>query len=151
MPTRKGFCARERSLIQTCGRAARNAGGRVIMYADEITGSMRFTIEETERRRALQEEFNREHGIVPRTIISTVKDTMQQHLQNSGYIAEDRQQAVLETAEDLSLYSSVAELEKEIAKLEKEMQAAARELAFEEAAVLRDRIKNLRKLEIELG
>ncbi len=148
---KEGFLRSERSLIQTCGRAARNEGGLVIMYADEVTGSMRLTIEETERRRALQEEFNREHGIVPRTIISTVKDTMQQHLQNSGYIAEDRQQAVLETAEDLSLYSSVAELEKEIAKLEKEMQAAARELAFEEAAVLRDRIKNLRKLEIELG
>ena len=148
---KEGFLRSERSLIQTCGRAARNAHGRVIMYGDVITGSMRFTIEETERRRHLQEEHNRAHNIVPSTIISTIKDSMQQHLQASGYVIADRQQALLEAAEDLPVYHSVKELDKEIKKLEAAMQKSARELAFEEAARLRDRIKTLRKLEIELG
>lgn len=148
---KEGFLRSERSLIQTCGRAARNSSGTVIMYADEVTGSMRVTIEETQRRRKLQQQHNKEYDIIPQTIRSKVKDTMQQHLQDSGYVMEDRQQELLEAAEDLSQYSSVNELEKEIKKLEEEMHQAARELAFEEAALLRDRIKNLRKLEIELG
>jgi len=148
---KEGFLRSERSLIQTCGRAARNANGKVIMYADEITGSMEYTIAETERRRILQQEHNQEHGIVPQTVFSKVKDTMQQHLQDSGYSMDDRQQAMLETAEELPTFSSVNELEREIKKLEEEMQKAAKELAFEEAAALRDKIKNLRKLEIELG
>jgi excinuclease ABC subunit B len=148
---KEGFLRSERSLIQTCGRAARNVDGKVIMYADEITGSMRYTIEETDRRRSLQQEHNQENNIVPQTIISKVKDTMQQHLQNSGYVMADRQQALLEAAEDMPVFKSVRDLEKEIRKLENEMQKAARELAFEEAAMLRDRIKTIRKLEIELG
>jgi excinuclease ABC subunit B len=148
---KEGFLRSERSLIQTCGRAARNADGRVIMYADDITGSMQYTLDETERRRALQREHNIENNIVPQTIISKVKDTMQQHLQASGYVMADRQQALLEAAEDLPIYGSVKELDREIKKLEKEMMKAASELAFEEAARLRDRIKTLRKLEIELG
>ncbi len=85
---KEGFLRSERSLIQTCGRAARNADGLVIMYADNITGSMRYTIEETERRRKIQEKYNRENGIIPRTIISAVKDSMQQHLHNTGYTSE---------------------------------------------------------------
>ncbi len=148
---KEGFLRSVRSLIQTCGRAARNADGKVIMYGDDITGSMRYTIEETERRRLLQEEYNQEHNIVPSTIISTIKNSMQQHLHASGYVIGDRQQALLEAAEELPEYGSIKELEKEIKKLEKEMQTAAQELAFEEAALLRDRIKTLRKLEIELG
>ncbi len=148
---KEGFLRSERSLIQTCGRAARNAGGMVIMYGDEITGSMRQTIEETERRRQLQQEHNRQHNIVPATVISKVKDTMQQHLQASGYVISDRQEEMLEAAEDLPVYGSVRELEREIKILEEEMRKAARELAFEEAAKLRDRIRTLRKLEIELG
>ena len=149
---KEGFLRSERSLVQTCGRAARNVAGTVIMYGDQITGSMRYTIDETERRRHLQQEHNEAYGIVPQTIFSKVKDTMQQHLQKSGYKVEtDRQQEALQVAEELSLYGSVAELEKEIRKLEAKMHEAARELAFEEAAQLRDRIKTLRKLEIELG
>lgn len=149
---KEGFLRSERSLVQTCGRAARNVNGMVIMYGDEVTGSMRYTIEETERRRLLQQEYNEAHEIVPQTIYSKVKDTMQQHLQDSGYSnVADGQEAALQTAEDLSVYGSVGELEKEIKKLEQQMQEAARELAFEQAAELRDRIKMLRKLEIELG
>lgn len=149
---KEGFLRSERSLIQTCGRAARNSNGLVIMYADVITGSMRVTIDETERRRTLQEEHNRRHGITPTTVITSIKDSMQQHLQASGYtLAVDRQAALLQAAEDLPSFGSIGELEKEIGRLEKRMLAAAKELAFEEAATLRDRIRMLRKLEIEIG
>jgi excinuclease ABC subunit B len=149
---KEGFLRSERSLIQTCGRAARNAGGMVIMYADEITGSMQVTIDETERRRRLQQEHNEAHGIVPETIISAIKDSMQQHLAASGYkLADDRLTELLQAAEDLPSYGSIRELEKDIKKLEKRMQEAAKELAFEEAALLRDRIRKLRMLEIEIG
>ena len=136
--------------IQTCGRAARNVGGMVIMYADEITGSMQRTIDETERRRTLQEQFNREHGVVPQTVNSPVKDTLRRYLKDVGYQFKD-EEAVPIVAEIEQQYGSVAELEKAIKKLEKEMHAAARELAFEHAAELRDRIKAMRRLEIELG
>jgi excinuclease ABC subunit B len=149
---KEGFLRSERSLIQTCGRAARNANGMVIMYADEITGSMRVTIDETERRRRLQQEHNEAHGIVPETIISAIKDSMQQHLAASGYkLADERVTELLQAAEDLPSYGSIRELEKDIKKLEKRMQEAAKELAFEEAALLRDRIRKLRMLEIEIG
>jgi excinuclease ABC subunit B len=148
---KEGFLRSERSLIQTCGRAARNADGIVIMYADVITGSMRYTLDETERRRKIQQEYNRKNGVVPQTIISAVKDTMQQHLQNSGYRAIDFGETLLEVAEEMPFFSSVKDLEKEIKKLELEMHQAARELAFEKAAGLRDRIKRIRLLEIEIG
>ncbi len=148
---KEGFLRSERSLIQTCGRAARNAEGLVIMYADNITGSMRYTLAETERRRKIQEEYNRQHGITPRTIISAVKDSMQQHLHNSGYVSEDFTAGLLAIAEELPTFSSVKDLEKEIKKLDKEMHQAAKELAFERAAELRDRIKKMRLLEIEIG
>ncbi len=148
---KEGFLRSERSLVQTCGRAARNADGLVIMYGDTITGSMQYTIDETERRREIQKEYNRENGIEPKTIISAVKDTMQQHLHNSGYVADDFDEGLLEAAEEMPLFTSISELEKEISKLEKEMQQAAKELAFEKAADLRDRIKKMRLLEIEIG
>ncbi len=148
---KEGFLRSERSLIQTCGRAARNVDGLVIMYADNITGSMRYTIEETERRRQVQKEYNRKNGITPQTIISAIKDTMQQHLHNSGYTLENNDATLLEIAEELPVFSSVKDLEKEIKKLEKEMHLAAQELAFEKAAELRDKIKSIRLLEIEIG
>lgn len=146
---KEGFLRSERSLVQTCGRAARNVDGLVIMYGDHITGSMEYTISETERRRELQKAYNTQHGIVPKTIISAVKDTLQKHLQASGYEAEDGSALSLE--EDMPFYTSMAEVEKEIRRLEKEMHQAAQDLAFEEAATLRDKIKALRKLELELG
>ncbi len=149
---KEGFLRSERSLIQTCGRAARNAEGMVILYADDMTGSMERTIYETERRREIQKAHNVEHGIIPQTIRSKVKDSIQQHLQASGYqAADDMGNGLLMAAEELPVYYSIKELETEIKKLEKQMQTAAKELAFEEAAALRDRIKALRKLEIEIG
>ncbi|MDO9043160.1 MAG: excinuclease ABC subunit UvrB [Desulfocapsaceae bacterium] len=147
---KEGFLRSERSLTQTCGRAARNADGMVIFYADTITGSMQRTMDETARRRKIQEQYNKEHGITPSTICSRVKDGLQQHLADSGYQA-GYQADLLQAAEELPVYTSIRDLEKEIKKLEKEMQTAASELAFEQAAALRDRIKALRKLEIEIG
>ena len=146
---KEGFLRSDRSLIQTCGRAARNVDGLVIMYADEITGSMRRTIDETERRRVIQAAHNTVHGIIPRTIKSEVKDSLHQHLKNTGYVTEDDSE--LRAAETGAFYGSIRELEKEIKRLEQEMRTAAKELAFEEAARLRDRIKALRLLEIEIG
>jgi excinuclease ABC subunit B len=156
---KEGFLRSERSLIQTCGRAARNVDGLVIMYADVITGSMKYTIEETERRRTLQMDFNREHGIVPKTVVSSVKNTVRELLESSGaeekggtfYQQADHDGELLAVAEEMPEFSSVKELDREISKLEKEMQAAAKELAFERAAELRDIIKKMRMLEIELG
>ncbi|MBT8361607.1 MAG: UvrB/UvrC motif-containing protein, partial [Deltaproteobacteria bacterium] len=148
---KEGFLRSDRSLMQTCGRAARNADGMVIMYADDITGSMRRTIEETERRRLIQKDYNRKNNITPQTIISSVKDTIHQYLKDAGYQFGDEDRQAAETGEEMPFYGSIVELEKEIGKLEKKMHEAARELAFEEAAHLRDRIKSLRKLEIEIG
>ncbi|MBE0583402.1 MAG: UvrB/UvrC motif-containing protein, partial [Desulfofustis sp.] len=148
---KEGFLRSERSLIQTCGRAARNVNGMVIMYADVVTGSMQRTIDETMRRRAIQEQFNREHGIEPRTIVSAVKDTIHQYLREVGYEFGETADGRQKVAEEVVHYGLVAELDREISRLEQQMQAAARELAFEEAARLRDRIKALRMLEIQIG
>jgi len=147
---KEGFLRSERSLIQTCGRAARNEQGTVIMYADSVTESMRNTIEETERRRSIQQQFNEEHGIEPRTVFSAVKDTLHQHLQETGYQSPDYDDTLLEAAEDLPVFETVQDLEKEVKRLEQEMRAAAKELAFERAAELRDRIKTIRKMELVL-
>jgi len=148
---KEGFLRSDRSLIQTCGRAARNVNGMVIMYGDEVTGSMQRTIDETMRRRAIQEAFNREHGIEPTTIVSAVKDTIHQYLREAGYHFGEMDGQGPAVAEEVVRYGSVAELDREIGRLEQQMQLAARELAFEEAARLRDRIKALRMLEIQIG
>lgn len=148
---KEGFLRSERSLTQTCGRAARNVHGLVILYADEITGSMQRTIDETNRRRQLQDEYNKMNNIVPETIQSEIKDTIHQYLKESGYEIEPSKADQSMTGEELGFYGSIDELEKEISRLEEKMHAAAKELAFEEAVILRDRIKSLRKLEIEIG
>lgn len=146
---KEGFLRSLRSLIQTCGRAARNSDGMVIMYGDEVTDSMQRTIDETKRRRAIQAEHNRKYNITPKTISSQVKDTIHQYLNESGYVME-QSNAGLQTAEDSPVFESVEELDKHIQELEAQMNRAAKELAFEEAAELRDKIKALRYLEIEL-
>ena len=150
---KEGFLRSERSLTQTCGRAARNVDGIVIMYGDSVTGSMQRTIDETERRRKIQHQYNEDNNITPRTILSEVKDNIQQHLKDSGYVPKSGKAdgGMLLAAEEQPFYGSIKELEKEIKKLEKEMQKAASELAFEEAAQIRDKIKSLRMLEIEIG
>ena len=142
---KEGFLRSERSLVQTCGRAARNAGGKVILYADNITKSMRSTIDETRRRRTIQACFNEEHNIVPETIRSAVKDSIAQHLKATGwqeYVAdgEERKFAI---AEQEIVYHTVEDLRTEIDDLEQKMHEAAEDLAFEKAAEYRDRIKEL--------
>ncbi len=141
---KEGFLRSERSLIQTCGRASRNVAGMVIMYADEVTESMRRTIEETRRRRNIQGQYNEEHDITPATIRSSIKDIMAT-IYEKDYVTV----AAVETAEPKVSYESVADLRKEIKALEKEMYKAAEELEFEKAAALRDQIKVLREKELQ--
>jgi excinuclease ABC subunit B len=148
---KEGFLRSERSLVQTCGRAARNVDGLVILYADRITKSMQYTIDETNRRRKIQQEFNEKHGIVPQTIISEIKDSMNQHLKASGWEGTADDAGLLMAAEPEIVYHSVDELHAEISQLEQQMHEAAEKLAFEEAAALRDRIKELKMLELEVG
>ena len=131
---KEGFLRSETSLIQTIGRAARNAGGLVIMYADEITPSMRAAIDETESRRTIQDNFNREHGIVPKTIIKGVREVLEISKTAEGDTGGRGKKRKLSDQERAA----------EIAKLEKEMKDAAKMLEFEYAAVLRDRIIELR-------
>ena len=133
---KEGFLRSEVSLIQTIGRAARNADGRVIMYADVITDSMRIAIDETMRRRALQQKYNEEHGITPKTIKKAVRDLI------------SISKAVAETEEKLEKdpeSMSRKELENLIKRVQKQMQAAAADLNFEMAASLRDKMLELKK------
>ena len=129
---KEGFLRSETSLIQTIGRAARNAGGQVIMYADSVTPSMERAIIETERRRKKQTEYNEKHGITPKTIIKDVRDV----IELAGKPKSDEKPAKR---------MSKPEKEALIRRLEKEMKEAARILEFEHAAYLRDRIEKLRK------
>ena len=129
---KEGFLRSETSLIQTIGRAARNANGMVIMYADVITQSMRAAIDETERRRKIQTSYNEANGIVPKTIIKSVRDL----IEISSATAERKGRTGVKMTK--------AEKEKEIARLEKQMKEAARMMEFEYAAVLRDQIIELR-------
>ena len=129
---KEGFLRSERSLIQTIGRAARNANGKVIMYADSVTPSMESAIKETLRRREIQIKYNRENGIVPKTIVKDVAD-----------ILEISSRDELEKTKDKKL--SKTEKEKMISTLTKEMKKASRLLEFEYAAVLRDRIESLKE------
>ena len=129
---KEGFLRSERSLIQTIGRAARNSEGRVIMYADELTESMEKAIRETNRRRGIQEEYNLKHGITPQTIRKSVRDvikaTIVEDLQSEYGVSKD------ESVEDI------------INKLTDEMLVHARNMEFEKAAELRDKIKELEKM-----
>ena len=136
---KEGFLRSTRSLIQTVGRAARNAEGKVIMYADTITQSMQETITETERRRSIQIAYNREHGIVPKTVIKGVRDIIEI---GTG---EDNRKSKKGRGHDSARKLNANEREKLIAELTKEMKSAAAKLEFEQAAYLRDRIKRIRE------
>ncbi len=128
---KEGFLRSRSSLIQTIGRAARNAEGRVIMYADTVTGSMKEAIDETERRRTLQKAYNKEHGIVPKTIIKEIKNTIE--------ITKKAEETLPKEVKDKR------EIYKEIDKLRALMKVAASQYDFEGAIVLRDKIDLLRK------
>ncbi|MBK8088017.1 MAG: excinuclease ABC subunit UvrB [Chitinophagaceae bacterium] len=150
---KEGFLRNEKSLTQTAGRAARNVDGLVIFYADKMTESMRRTIEETNRRREKQIEFNIKHGITPKTIIKSVEQVMQQTsvLDIKGYdtskpyaMAPDGE-LVSAAAEEQELYQSIPQVEKAIAQTKKQMEKAARDLDFMEAARLRDEMFRMQK------
>ncbi len=139
---KEGFLRSERSLIQTAGRAARNANGLVILYADTITGSMERAISETKRRRRLQGEYNEKHGIVPKSVSKTLEDALTK-------IYEEDRHELPRVAEEGPSYGlselSISQMEKRIKELEKEMYALSKELRFEEAAKRRDEIKALKE------
>jgi len=139
---KEGFLRSEGSLIQTIGRAARNARGKAILYADEITGSMQRAIDETERRRRKQLAFNEAHGITPKTVEKSVADIMETAVPGGGAIAR-RYQRVAEGQGEYEVPLDPLAAAREIKRLEKEMHALARELKFEEAARVRDRLREL--------
>ena len=133
---KEGFLRSETSLIQTIGRAARNSEGHVIMYADTVTDSMRVAIEETERRRAIQQQYNEAHGITPQTIHKSVRDLIS--------ISKKVAQEELKFTKDPESMSK-KELEKLVKEVTKKMEKAAAELNFEAAAELRDRMIALKE------
>ncbi|MDF1838477.1 MAG: excinuclease ABC subunit UvrB [Planctomycetota bacterium] len=146
---KEGFLRAETSLVQTCGRAARNADGRVIFYADKITDSMRKCMEEVTRRRKLQIEYNAEHGIVPQTVIKPVRESLEA-LYDMDYpsVPEIPDSLGGKAAESPEAAWSPSRLRGEIEKVRADMHMCAKELRFEDAASQRDRLKELEALEL---
>jgi len=141
---KEGFLRSETALIQTSGRAARNVEGRVIFYADHVTDSMKRALDETERRRVKQRAYNEEHGIEPATILKDIHNPLVQMMNLDLYSAGPAR--LSEVAGEMDM-----PLAERISRLEKEMKAAAKRLEFEEAATLRDQIRELRELQIYAG
>ena len=145
---KEGFLRSERSLMQTAGRTARNVNGRVIMYADKITESMRKTIEETERRRKLQKEYNEEHNITPTTIYKSVEEIMSStsiaDVRNRDYGKQEA--AFMKVAEPVIKYMTGDQRKELLEQMTEEMLAAAKDLEFERAANMRDEIDKLKKM-----
>jgi len=139
---KEGFLRSEQSLIQTIGRAARNSKGKAILYADRVTDSMKRAIDETRRRRSIQEIYNRENGITPRTIVKAIESTLITASEADYF----KVPIELESIEDYS----PANIEATITRLELEMRGAAKRFEFEKAAELRDRIKVLRERELQV-
>jgi excinuclease ABC subunit B len=150
---KEGFLRSEGSLIQTMGRAARHLDGHVILYADSITGSMRRAMDEVQRRRERQIAYNFEHGITPRGIIKPVADIMEGarvSVSASGRGGERRGKGAKGGAVDITKLKNTADIAREMKRLEAEMYRRARNLEFEQAALLRDQLDELKKLELEL-
>ena len=143
---KEGFLRSAWSLIQMIGRAARNIGGEVVMYADRITDSMRAAIDETDRRRAIQDAYNGEHGITPESIKKDIAGLMSS-VYEADYVGVPELE---ETPEEHERFRTVDDLDREVKALDKKMREAAKNLEFEKAADLRDRIKTLRAAEFGL-
>ena len=137
---KEGFLRSERSLIQTAGRTARNVNGRVILYADTVTASMQKAMDETARRRRIQEAYNRANGIEPRTVKSRIKDILSSIYERDYFTVREEPEVQ---------YESVSE--KTLSSLEKQMKDAAAKLEFEKAAALRDRIRRMKQTMLEVG
>ena len=140
---KEGFLRSERSLIQTCGRAARNVAGKVILYGSETTRSMARAVEETNRRRRIQADYNKKHGITPETIRKEIRNILDS-VYESDYVT------VPTVEEEVAAYQSIEELDEHIVGLEKQMREAADKLEFEEAARLRDEVRELRQQRLEM-
>ena len=140
---KEGFLRGHRALIQTAGRAARNSEGKVILYGDMITDSMKATIDETSRRRSLQSDYNVTNGITPETIKKRIFD-LECQITEADYVE-------LSLVAEEEIYGYESDIENSIEKLEKEMKAAAKALKFERAATLRDKIRVLRQRELQVG
>lgn len=140
---KEGFLRSTTSLIQTVGRAARNAEGKAILYADSITGSMQNMLDECNRRREKQISYNEEHGITPQTVIRAIKEGV-------AGVGKQTEKDKIKQAQRVMKKSGITDLPKEISALRKQMRKAAENLDFEEAATLRDRVKELESLEIAL-
>ena len=143
---KEGFLRSGRALIQTIGRAARHVEGKVIMYADVITESMQQAIDETNRRRAVQQAYNEEHGIEPRSIVKALHDLTDDIIRE--HVKEPERELAL--ADERAVYTTAAEMPKAelsrlIGELEKQMKAAAAALEFEKAAMLRDQVREMRQ------
>jgi len=136
---KEGFLRSTRSLIQTCGRAARNANGMVILYADSVTPSMQQAIDETSRRRQIQQAYNQAHGIIPVSVHKAITGAF-------DFATGPVPSQARRVAEEQAAYDSLEDVDAEIRRLEKQMHQAARELDFERAAELRDRVKSLQRL-----
>lgn len=141
---KEGFLRSETSLIQTCGRAARNAQGRVIMYADKMTASIQKTLDITNSRRKIQEDYNRIHGIIPRTVKRDISDLTPQ--EDSTHFLSPHAEMLLESAEKDHHHFTQEELQKNIKKCENKMLKAAKDRNFEEAARWRDKMRSLQEL-----
>ncbi len=141
---KEGFLRGQRALIQTAGRAARNSHGKVILYGDNVTDSMRVALNETSRRREIQSAYNAEHGIIPETINKRIHE-LEYQIAESDYLELNL------AAEEEEVYETEGGVEKLIEFLEKDMKAAAKNLEYEKAAKLRDRIRSLRQRELQIG
>ena len=137
---KEGFLRSERSLIQTSGRTARNVNGEVILYADRVTNSMRKAMEETARRRRIQEEYNRANGIEPQTVKSRIKDILSSIYERDYFTVQEEPEVQYEAMSEEALMG-----------LEKQMQEAAARLEFEKAAAIRDKIRKMRQMMLEIG
>lgn len=141
---KEGFLRSAQALIQTCGRAARNLNGTVIMYGDLVTNSMKTALKETNRRRKIQSEYNRKNKITPEGIKKDIRNVLAS-IYESDYLTAPA------VAEPIKEYRAIKDIPKEIEKLKKQMREAAQQLEFEQAAELRDRIKKLEEMELSLG
>lgn len=147
---KEGFLRSETSLIQTCGRAARNVEGRVIMYADKITKSIQRTLDVTRARRIVQDEYNQKHGITPKSVkrdISVLMESDEDQLAYSTQFADN----VLKAAEEQHHYLTLDEVRKKIKECDHEMRQAAKEMRFEDAADWRDKMRNFQQIELTLA
>jgi excinuclease ABC subunit B len=149
---KEGFLRSDRSLIQTCGRAARNVNGKVVMYGDKMTEAMKHAIDETERRRKLQAAYNKKHKITPKTVQRAILD-LRGSVYEADYVDVTEQPRGAKAAEKDQKYVANVKIEdipKTIVALKKQMHAAAEDLDFEKAAQLRDRVKALEKIELAM-